>query len=85
MIMHSTCSFINTSLANMHLHPYFLDTTTPIVIMPRCQQHHLQSKEEHSTPFTPFSLNHEHQGRIESWFEGNEDNIQMFLIEMTRK
>jgi len=52
--------------------------------------HHHQWKatqfdEEHSTPPTPRSPNQEHHGRIEAWFEGHEDNIQVFLIEMTRK
>jgi len=69
----------------MHLHPYLLEIAIPIVIMPRRQQRHVQSDKEHSTPPTPSSPNHEHQGRIEAWFEGNEDNIQVFLIEMTKK
>jgi len=77
--MHSTCSSINIAFVNMNLHPYFLDTTTPTIIMPRCWQCHVHSEEEHSTPPTSSSPNQEHQGRIEAWFEGNEDNIQVFL------
>jgi len=53
--------------------------------MPRRQQHSTQSDEEHSTPLTPSSPNQEHHGRIEAWFEGNKDNIQVFLNEMTKK
>ena len=44
-----------------------------------------QSDDEHSTPPTPRSPNHESHGRSESWFEDHEDNIQVFLIEMNRK
>jgi len=58
---------------------------TPIVIMPHRQQRAAQSDEEHFTPPTPRSPNQEHHGRIEAWFEDHEDNIQVFLIEMTRK
>ena len=50
----------------MHLHPYFLDTATPTVIMPCHQQRHVQSKEEHSIPPTSSSPNHEHKGKIEA-------------------
>jgi len=64
---------------------HLLETTTPTVIMPRHQQHVVQSDEEHYTPPTPRSPNEEHHGKIEAWFEGHEDNIQVFLIEMTRK
>ena len=56
----------------MNMHPYFLDTTTPTIIMPCRQQRHVQSKEEDSTRPTPNSPNHEHQGTIEAWFEGDE-------------
>jgi len=53
--------------------------------MPRRSQRAIQSDDEHSTPPTPRSLNHEGNGRIEAWFEDHEDNIQVFLIEMNRK
>jgi len=39
--MHLTCSSINTTFVNIHFHPYLLDTTTHITIMPRRQQHHV--------------------------------------------
>jgi len=53
--------------------------------MPRHQQRVAQFDEKHSTFPTPSSPNQEHHGRIEAWFEGHEDNIQMFLIDMTMK
>jgi len=53
--------------------------------MPRRQQRVIQSDDEHSTPHTPKSPNHESHGRIEAWFEDNEDNIEGFLIEMNNK
>jgi len=53
--------------------------------MPRRSQRATQSDDEHSTPPTPRSPNHESHGRIEAWFEDHEDNIQVFLIEMNRK
>ena len=34
------------------------------------------------TPSFPIALNH---GRLEAWFEGHEDRIQTFLIEIIRK
>jgi len=52
--------------------------------MPR-RQRTTPSDEEISTPPTsssPIALNH---GRLEEWFEGHEDRIQTFLIEMNRK
>jgi len=66
--MHSMYSFINTTLENLHLHPHLLETATFVVIMTCRQQCNVQSNEEHSTPPTPNSPNHEHQGRIEAWF-----------------
>ena len=59
--------------------------TTSTLIIPRCQQRVTQSNEEHFTPLTPRSPNQEHHGTIEAWFEDHEDNLQVFLIEMTRK
>jgi len=53
--------------------------------MPRRQQRVAKYDEEHSTHPTPRSLNQEHHGRIKAWFEGHEDNIKVFLIDMTRK
>jgi len=53
--------------------------------MPRRSQRANQSDDEHSTPPTPRSPNHECHGRIEACFEDHEDNIQVFLIEMNRK
>jgi len=53
--------------------------------MPRHSQRAIQSDDEHFTPPTPRSPNHESHGRIEAWFEDHEDNIQVFLIEMNRK
>jgi len=53
--------------------------------MPRRSQRATQSDDEHSTPPSPRSPNHESHGRIEAWFEDHEDNIQVFLIEMNRK
>jgi len=53
--------------------------------MSRRQQKAIQSNDEHFTPPTPRSPNHESHGRIEAWFENHEDNIQVFLIEMNRK
>jgi len=53
--------------------------------MPRRSQRAIQYDDEHSTPPTPRSPNHESHGRIEAWFEDHEDNIQVFLIEMNRK
>jgi len=53
--------------------------------MPRRSQRATQSNDEHSTPPTPRSPNHESHGRIETWFEDHEDNIQVFLIEMNKK
>jgi len=53
--------------------------------MPHRFQKAIQSDDEHSTPPTPRSPNHESHGRIEAWFEDHEDNIQVFLIEMNRK
>jgi len=79
------CSFINTALENLHLYQHLLEIPTLTIIMPCHQQRNTQSDEEHSTHLNPSSLNHEHHGRIEAWFEGNEENIQVFLIKMTRK
>jgi len=53
--------------------------------MPRRSQRATQSDDEHSTPPTPRSPNHESHGRIEAWFEDHEELIQVFLIEMNRK
>ena len=53
--------------------------------MPRRSQRAIQYDDEHSTPPTTRSPNHESHGRIEAWFEDHEDNIQVFLIEMNRK
>ena len=53
--------------------------------MPRHSQRAIQSDDEHFTPPTPRSPNHESHGRNEAWFEDHEDNIQVFLIEMNRK
>jgi len=53
--------------------------------MPRRSQRATQSDDEHSTPPTPRSPNHESHGRVEAWFEDHEDNIQVFLIKMNRK
>jgi len=52
--------------------------------MPR-RQRTTPSYEEISippTPSSPIALKH---GRIEEWFEGHEDRIQIFLIEINRK
>jgi len=38
------------------------------------------SDDESSTPPTPSSPNVMNQGRLEIWFEGQEDKIQTFLI-----
>jgi len=53
--------------------------------MPRRSQRAIQSDDEHSTPPTPRSPNHESHGKIEAWFEDHEDNIQVFLIQMNMK
>jgi len=53
--------------------------------MPRRQQFVVKSDEQHSSSPNQSSLNQEHHGRIEAWFKGHEDNIQVFLIEMTMK
>jgi len=53
--------------------------------MPHRQQRATQSDDEHSTPPTPRSPNQEHHVRIEAWFKDHEDNIQVFLIDMTKK
>jgi len=53
--------------------------------MPRRSQRATQSDDEHSTPPTLRSPNHESHGRIEAWFEDHEDIIQVFLIGMNRK
>jgi len=53
--------------------------------MPCRSQRAIQSDDEHSTPPTPRSPNHESHGIIEAWFEDHEDNIQVFLIEMNKK
>ena len=45
--------------------------------MPRRSQRATQSDDEHSTPPTPRSPNHESHGRIEAWFEDHGDNIEM--------
>jgi len=52
--------------------------------MPR-RQRTTPSNEENSTPPTPSSLIALNNGRLEAWFEGHEDMIQTFLIEITRK
>jgi len=64
---------------------HLLETVIPTLIMPRRSQRAIQYDDEHSTPPTPRSPNHESHGRIEAWFEDHEDNIQVFLIEMNRK
>jgi len=64
----------------MHL----LETSIPTLIMPRRSQRAIQFDDEHSTPFTPRSPNHESHGKNEAWFEDHEDNIQVFLIEMNK-
>jgi len=66
------------------MHPYLLEKAIQIVNMPQCQQRHTQPKEEHFSPSTPNSPNHEHQGKIEARFEENEDKKQVFLIEMMK-
>ena len=43
------------------------------------------SDDESSTPPTPSSPNAMNQGRLEIWFEGHEDRIQTFFIEINRK
>ena len=43
------------------------------------------SDDESSTPPTPSSPNAMNQGRLEVWFEGHEERIQTFLIEINRK
>lgn len=53
--------------------------------MPRCQSRRALSKKEHFTTPTPNSPSNDHQGRLEAWVKGNEDKIQVFPIEMTRK
>jgi len=48
--------------------------------MPHRQQCNTQSDEEHFTPPTPSSPNQEYHRRIKAWFEGNDENIKVFLI-----
>jgi len=43
------------------------------------------SNKENSTLPTSSSLIALNHGRLEDWFEGHEDRIQTFLIEITRK
>jgi len=43
------------------------------------------SDDENSTPLTSSSPNALNHGRLEVWFEGHEDIIQTFLIEINRK
>jgi len=53
--------------------------------MPRRSQRAIQCDDEHSTPPTPRSPDHEIHGGIEASFEDHKDNIQVFLIEVNRK
>jgi len=52
---------------------------------PCLRQRKTPSDDENSTPPTPSSPNALNHGRIEVWFEGHEDRIQTFLIEINRK
>ena len=56
----------------------------PRFIMPH-KQRTTPSDEENSIPPTSSSLIALNHGRLEEWFEGHEDRIQTFLIEITRK
>jgi len=46
------------------------------------KQRNTQFDEEISTPLTLSSPIIENHGRLEAWFEGHEDRIQVFLIEI---
>jgi len=52
--------------------------------MPR-RQRTTPLNDENSTPPTPSSPNALNHGRLEVWFEGHEDIIQTFFIEINRK
>jgi len=68
----------------MHLHSYLLVNAKPQHRMSH-KERNMQSDEEISNPYTPTFPVAENHGRLEAWFKGHEDKIQVFLIEITHK